>query len=443
MGRPRVVIVGGGFGGLLAARGLAHADVDVTVVDRENYHLFQPLLYQVATAGLSPGEIASPIRSILRRYENVRVLMGEVQRVDVEGRRVVLADEVLPYDQLILAAGARHSYFGHPEWEGTAPGLKSLDDALEIRRRILLAFEAAEREPDEAARAAWLTFVVVGGGATGVELAGSITEIARHTVAHDFRNIDPTKARVLLLEAGPRVLPAFDEALSAKAQASLERLGVEVRTGTAVTGVSDTRVQLGAEAVATRTTLWAAGVAANPLGKSLGVPLDRSGRVVVEADLSIPGHPEVSVVGDMASFTHGTERPLPGVAPVAMQMGKHAARNALLALAGKPREPFRYKDRGSMATIGRAAGIADVWGLKLSGYLGWLAWLFLHLVFLIGFKNRLLVLIQWTWSYLTYRRGARLITGRTQLVLPHGGAEPREDGRPAAKERVRAGAPRA
>ncbi len=418
MGRPGVVIIGGGFGGLAAARALARADVDVTVVDRENYHLFQPLLYQVATAGLSPGDIASPIRSILHRYPRIRVLMADVRGVDVAARTVTLEDGALPYDHLIVAAGARHSYFGHAEWEGVAPGLKSLDDALEIRRRILFAFEAAEREKDPARRDAWLTFVVVGGGATGAELAGSIAEIARHTVAKDFRNIDPTKARVLLLEAGPRVLPTFDPGLSERAAHSLGRLGVEVRTGTAVTGVTEDAVQLGAETVPTRTTLWAAGVAASPLGKSLGAPLDRSGRVVVEPDLTIPGHPEVSVIGDLASFAHGMARPVPGVAPAAMQMGKHAGQNILRAVKGQPRQPFRYKDRGSMATIGRAAGIAEVFGLKLSGYLGWLAWLFLHLVFLIGFKNRLVVLIQWMWSYLTYRRGARLITHAGQGSAP-------------------------
>ncbi|MGQ0504565.1 MAG: NAD(P)/FAD-dependent oxidoreductase, partial [Myxococcaceae bacterium] len=305
----------------------------------------------------------------------------------------------------------------HPEWEAVAPGLKSLDDALEIRRRIFLAFEAAERESNPEKRQAWLTFVVVGAGATGVELAGTIAEIARHTVAKDFRSIDPKTSRVLLIEAGPRVLPTFATSLSDHALKSLQRLGVEVRIQAPVTQVAADGVELGGERIASRTILWAAGVAASPLAKSLGVPLDRSGRVIVEKDCTIPGYPEVFVVGDLAAYSHGLERPLPGVAPVAMQMGTYAGQSLLRALQGKERKPFRYVDRGSMATIGRAAGIADVFGLKLSGFLGWLAWLFLHVLFLIGFKNKLVVLIQWTWSYLTFRRGARLITGRPRLDI--------------------------
>ncbi|HEY8490031.1 MAG TPA: NAD(P)/FAD-dependent oxidoreductase [Dehalococcoidia bacterium] len=408
---PHVVIVGGGFGGLYAARALARRPVRITLVDRANHHLFQPLLYQVATAGLSPGEIASPIRSILRRHRNVRVLLAEVTAVDTAGRRVILAGGELPYDYLILAPGARHSYFGHEEWEPLAPGLKSLEDALEIRRRILLAFEEAERTEDPAARAALLTFVVVGGGPTGVELAGAIAEIARHTVARDFRAIDPTQARVLLLEAGPRILPAFPPDLSAKAERQLQRLGVEVRTGTPVTGVTPEAVYAGEEAIPTRTALWAAGVQASPLGRSLGVPVDRAGRVPVEPDLTVPGHPEVYVIGDLASFPHQTGQPLPGVAPVAIQQGRWAAENVWRTVQGRERLPFRYRDLGNMATIGRAAAVADLGRLHLAGLPAWLTWLFIHILWLIGFQNRLVVLLKWAWSYVTYNRATRLITG--------------------------------
>lgn len=411
--QPHVVIVGGGFGGLQAAKALGKAPVRVTVIDRQNYHLFQPLLYQVATAALSPGEIAWPIRSVLHRHPNVHVWMGEVVAVDPERKTVILADGEVPYDFLIVAAGARHAYFGRDEWEPLAPGLKSLDDALEIRRRVLLAFERAEKEPDREERNALLTFAVVGGGPTGVELAGALAEIARHTLVRDFRQIDPSQARVLLLEAGPRILPTFHPSLSEKAVASLVKLGVEVRTGAAVTEIRQGEMEVGGERIRAQTVLWAAGVAASPLAKSLGAPLDRVGRVVVEPDLTLPGRPEVYVVGDLASFRLPNGGTLPGLAPVAMQEGRWAAENIARTLRGEPRLPFSYRDRGVMATIGRAAGIAERGRLRLSGVFGWLAWLFIHLLFLIGFKNRAVVLFLWTWSYLTYKRGARLITGVT------------------------------
>jgi NADH dehydrogenase len=412
----KVVIIGGGFGGLYAAKALGGKDVEVVVLDRTNYHLFQPLLYQVATAALSPGDIASPIRSILRKHRNVSVQLGEVKSVDLAKQKINLEERELTYDALIVATGARHAYFGHSEWEPLAPGLKSLDDALEMRRRILFAFEAAEVETDLARRAALLTFVIVGGGPTGVELAGAIAEISRHTVARDFRSIDPRQAQVLLLEAGPRILAAFPEKLSAKAVGSLERLGVKVRTGAAVTQIDQQSVHLGSEVIPTFTTLWAAGVAASPLARSLGVPLDRAGRVIVGNDLSIPGHPSAFVVGDLACFTpEGDSRPLPGLAPVAMQQGTHAAANVRRLAKGEATVPFRYKDKGTMATIGRAHGIAVSGKLQMSGFLGWLAWLFIHVLFLIGFKNRMLVMIQWAWQFFTYKRGARLITGEPRL----------------------------
>ncbi len=408
---PHVAIVGGGFGGLYAARRLARYPVNVTLVDRHNYHLFQPLLYQVATAALSPGDIGEPIRAVLRRARNVRVLLGEAQSVDLGTHRVLLEDGELSYDYLILAAGARHSYFGHDEWEPNAPGLKTLDDALEIRRRILLAFEQAEREADPALRAALLTFVVVGGGPTGVELAGAIAEIARYTMAHDFRSIDPTHARILLLEGGTRILSTFPPDLSAAAVRDLRRLGVEVRTNAVVTHVTPEAVHVGEETIPAWTTLWAAGVTASPLGRSLGVPTDRLGRVVVEPDLTVPGHPDVFVVGDLAAFPTKDGKTLPGLAPVALQEGEAAADNIGRSIRGEPRAVFRYVDRGTMATIGRAAAIAEVGRLKLSGFVAWLMWLFVHILWLIGFDNRVLVLFRWTWSYLTWERGARLITG--------------------------------
>ena len=409
--QPHVVIAGAGFGGLYAAKALRDAPVRVTVLDRRNHHLFQPLLYQVATAGLSPGDIAHPIRAVLSRQQNARVLLAEAVAVDVPARKVILKDGQVEYDFLILATGARHAYFGHDDWEPWAPGLKSLEDALEIRRRILLAFEKAERETDEGKRKALLTFVVVGAGPTGVELAGAISEIARHVMVRDFRAIDPREACVILVEGGPRILPSFPEGLAAKAESSLRKLGVEVRTQSAVTAVQPGEVTVGGQCIPAATTLWAAGVTASPLARSLGAPLDRAGRVLVEPDLTLPGHPEVSVIGDLAAFTHQTGRLLPGVAPVAIQQGRHAAGNILRACRGEPRKPFRYVDRGNLATIGRAAAVADFGKIRLSGLTAWLAWLFVHIFFLIGFRNRFVVLFDWAWAYLTFQRAARLITG--------------------------------
>jgi len=409
---PRVVIVGGGFGGLAAARALARRPVQVTLVDRRNHHLFQPLLYQIATATLSPADIATPLRSILRTAANVRVILGEAEKVDLGGRRLVLLDGALDYDALILAAGASHSYFGHDDWEPLAPGLKSLEDAIEIRRRVLLAFEAAERATDAAERRAQLTFVVIGAGPTGVELAGALAEIARHTIARDFRAIDPTQARVVLLEAGDRVLAAFPPDLSNRAEQALRRLGVEVRTGSRVTRVTPDAVWLGGEQIRSRAVIWAAGVAASPLARSLGVPLDHAGRVEVAPDLSVPGHPEVFAIGDLCALRDASGALLPGLAPVAMQQGRTAAANAWRHLSGQAHRAFTYRDKGSMATIGRGAAVAVVGDLHLSGTLAWLAWLFVHIMYLVGFRNRLLVLIQWAWAYMTWQRGARLITGR-------------------------------
>jgi NADH dehydrogenase len=409
---PRVLIVGAGFGGLYAARSLARQPVSVTVVDRRNHHVFQPLLYQVATAALSPGDIASPIRWILRRQQNVEVLMGEVDRVDLARREAHLTDgSEIPYDFAIVAAGATHAYFGHDDWQPYAPGLKTLEDALEIRRRVLLAFERAEREPDSERRAALLTFVVVGAGPTGVELAGALAEISRQSLARDFRHFDPGSARIILVEAGPSVLATFPETLRASAEEDLRRLGVDVRTRTAVTYVGPGIVQAGDQTIASETVLWAAGVAASPLGKSLGVPVDRAGRVLVNDDLSIPGHPEVFVIGDLASLNGADGRPLPGVAQVAIQMGKHAVDNVVRTIGGQPRTPFVYHDRGNMATIGRASAVADLGRIRLKGFVAWVAWIFVHILNLIGFRNRLVVMVQWAWAYLTFQRGVRLITG--------------------------------
>jgi NADH dehydrogenase len=408
--RPHVVIVGGGFGGLYAARALAGRPVRVTLLDRRNHHLFQPLLYQVATAALNPSDIATPLRSILRCAANVTVLLAEVEAVDLAARRLVLDGDSMEYDALVLAAGAGHSYFGHDDWEPLAPSLKTLEDALEIRRRVLLAYEEAEREQDRAEQRALLTSVVIGGGPTGVELAGALAEISRETIARDFRLIDPTKARIVLLEGGPRVLAAFPDPLPARAAAALTRIGVEVRTGATVTRVTPDAVWIGGEQIRARTVLWAAGVAAAPLTRTLGVPLDRAGRVHVERDLSIPGHPEAFAIGDLCAFTGDDGHALPGLAPVALQQGRAAARNVLHRLAGEPTEPFRYRDRGSMATIGRAAAVAVVGRFRLSGLVAWLAWLFVHIAFLIGFRNRFLVLFQWAWAYISWQRGARLIT---------------------------------
>lgn len=409
---PGVLIVGGGFGGLHAARALAHAPVSVVLVDRRNHHLFQPLLYQVASAALSPGDIASPIRWILRRQRNLEVLLGDVDRIDTAGKAAYLVDGArLPYDFLIVAAGATHAYFGHPEWQRYAPGLKTLEDALEIRRRVLLAFERAEREPDEARRPPLLTFVIVGAGPTGVELAGALSEISRHSLTRDFRHFDPGSARIILLEAGPSVLASFPDSLRAAARRDLERLGVDVRTNTLVTGAADGRVETSAGSIQAATVLWAAGVAAAPLGGTLGVPRDRAGRVKVNPDLTIPGHPDVFVIGDLATLAGPDGHPLPGVAQVAIQMGTQASRNIGLAVAGRPMEAFSYRDYGNLATIGRAAAVADFHWLRLTGFVGWVAWLCIHVVKLIGFRNRILVMVQWAWAYFSYQRAVRLITG--------------------------------
>jgi NADH dehydrogenase len=411
MSRPRIVILGGGFGGLYAARALRRAEADVTVVDRRNFHLFQPLLYQVATAALNPSDIAAPIRSILRRQKNVSVILGEAASVDTAARVVKLADGAdVAYDYLVVATGATHSYFAHPEWERDAPGLKTIEDALEIRRRVLLAFEEAERETDPEVQRAWLTFVVVGAGATGAELAGALSEIARQTMVRDFRRINPSSARVILVEGKERVLPTYPPDLSAKAEAQLKRLRVEVLTNAIVTSLNDREVCLGDQTIAARTVLWAAGVQASPLAQSLGVPLDRAGRVLVQPDLTIPGHPEVFVIGDLAATRKDDGSPVPGVAPAAIQQGGHVARNLDRAMEGQPLRAFHYNDKGSLATIGRAAAVAEVGKIHISGFLAWLAWLFIHILYLIGFRNRLLVLLQWAWAYLTFQRGARLIT---------------------------------
>ena len=407
----RVVIVGAGFGGLAAARRLAGAPVELTVVDRRNHHLFQPLLYQVATAGLSPGDIAYPIRSILRRQKNARVLLADVVGIDVGRREIRLADGTLGYDFLILAAGAGHAYFGHDAWEKDAPGLKTLEDALAIRRRILLAFEEAERSTDPKVRRDLLTFVIVGGGPTGVELAGAIAEISRSVLVSDFRAIDPREARIVLVEAGPRILSAYKAQTSERAVATLQSRGVEVREGAPVTGVDASGVSLGDERISARTVLWAAGVAASPLAKSLGTPLDRAGRAIVEPDLSIPGHPDVFVIGDLSVFVHQTGRPLPGLSPVALQQGRAAARNILCTLGGRPRHPFHYVDKGTMAVIGRAAAVAELAGLRFSGLIAWVLWCFVHIFYLIGFRNRVIVMMEWAWAYVSSERGARLITG--------------------------------
>jgi NADH dehydrogenase len=399
MSEPHVVVVGAGFGGLNAVRALAGLPVRVTVVDRRNHHLFQPLLYQVATAALSPADIAYPIRSILRSQTNATVYLAEVMSVDRSTREVVLSD------------GVRHAYFGHDAWEANAPGLKSLEDALEIRRRILLAFEHAEREPGAERRRALLTFAIVGGGPTGVELAGAIAEISREVLVRDFRSIDPREAKVLLLEAGPRILPTFPADLAAKARRSLERLGVSVRTGCPVSDVRSESVEAGGSDIPAATILWAAGVRTSPLPSSLGVAQDGAGRLFVEPDLSIPGDRRIFAIGDLAAFLHQTGKPLPGVAPVAIQQGRHVARNIARDLAGKPRRPFHYRDKGNLAVIGRARAIADFGRLHLSGVVAWLAWCFVHILFLIGFRNRAIVLFEWAWAYLSDQRGARLITG--------------------------------
>ncbi|HEY6003021.1 MAG TPA: NAD(P)/FAD-dependent oxidoreductase [Anaeromyxobacter sp.] len=411
MASPHVVIVGAGFAGLEAARALRRAPVRVTVVDRRNHHLFQPLLYQVATAALNPADIAAPIRHVLRRQRNAEVVLGAVETVDPARRVVRLEDGVeISYDFLVLATGATHSYLGHAEWAPLAPGLKTIEDAVEIRRRVLLAFELAEREGDEAARRALLTFVVVGAGPTGVELAGALAEIATRTLTRDFRHIHPESARVVVVEAAPRVLPAYPEKLSAAAREQLARLGVEVRTGAKVTAIDEGGVSVGEERVEARTVLWAAGVAASPLARSLGAPLDRAGRVQVRPDLSVPGHPEIYVTGDLAAVEDRGGGLVPGVAPAAIQAGRHAARAIAGAVRGEAIPPFRYRDKGMLATIGRAAAVARIGRLQFSGLAAWLAWLLVHIFFLIGFRNRVAVILEWAWSYLTFKRGARLIT---------------------------------
>jgi NADH dehydrogenase len=432
---PHVVIVGAGFGGLEAAKALRKAPVRITIVDRTNHHLFQPLLYQVASAGLSPAEIAAPIRSIFSEDENVAVLLDQVLAVDLRARQLVLESRRMPYDYLVLATGAQTNYFGHDEWARYALGLKDLDEAVEIRRRILLAFEEAERV-DGGARSRLLAFVVVGGGPTGVELAGAISELSKFVLARDFRAISPSEARVVLVEAGPRILPAFPPELSAKAEAQLRRLGVEVMTRAPVTAIDAAGVHFGSDVLESATVLWAAGVRATPITKTLGVPLDRAGRVVVEPDCSLPGHPEAFVIGDAAAFLHQGGAALPGVSPVAMQQGRHVAKAITRSMRGEPREPFRYHDKGSLATIGRRAAVAEIGRLRMSGFFAWVAWLLVHIVYLIGFKNRASVLLDWAWSYFTYQRGARLITGGR---LHAGPAEaPLE---PSARDRVPVAAP--
>ena len=416
---PHVVILGGGFGGLAAARALAGAPVRITLVDRRNHHLFQPLLYQVATAGLSAPSIAAPLRQILRKQDNVTVLLDEALDVDLAARRVRFAHETLGYDFLVVATGATHAYFGHDDWARWAPGLKTLDDAFAIRRRVLLAFERAEREDNPAQRQAWLNFVVVGGGPTGVELAGTLAEIARHTLPREFRRSDPRRARVLLVEAGPRLLAAFDPALSAKAQHQLERLGVEVQTGTAVTAIDGDGVCLGGVPLEAYTVLWAAGVAASPLGRQLGAPVDRAGRVQVAADLSLPAHPEVFVIGDLACVERADGTLVPGVAPAAKQMGRHVAGRIRARLdADSTPAPFHYRDQGALATIGRMAAVAQFGRLRLSGPPAWWVWLLAHVYFLIGFRNRLVVLLDWAWAYWTYQRHARIVTGADADAVP-------------------------
>jgi NADH dehydrogenase len=424
--RHRVVIIGGGFGGLSAARDLRGADVDVTVIDKRNFHLFQPLLYQVATGGLSPANIAAPIRSVLAGQKNVRVTLGEVTGFDLAAKRVILKDGACEFDSLIVAAGGINHYFGNDAWELHAPGLKTIEDATEIRRRVLLAFETAERETDPRRRAEFLTFVIVGAGPTGVELAGALAEIAGDTLSREFRNINPRNAKIVLLEGGSRVLSAFADDLSDYARQALARLHIDVRTGVKVTRIRADGVEVetaaGAEFIAARTTLWGAGVKASPLGRLLAeaanARTDNAGRVVVEKDLTIPGHPNVFVIGDLASFAHQTGKPLPGVAPVAMQGGKYVARVITERLRGREVKPFQYFDKGGMATIGRRLAVAQTGSMKLRGTLAWFAWLFIHLMYIVCYQNRLLVLMQWAWNYVSFNRSARLITGEGEKILP-------------------------
>lgn len=423
--RHRVVVIGGGFGGLSVARALRRAPVEVTLLDRCNYHSFQPLLYQVATGSLSPANIASPLRHILKKHSNATVLLAEATHIDVNGHNVILSDGKIPYDTLVIATGASHQYFGHDDWEKYAPGLKTIEDATSMRRRILLAFEAAERETNPEKLREWLTFVIVGGGPTGAELAGALGEIANDTLRHDFRHIDPTKTRIILVEGTDRVLPSYPPRLSAAAKKMLEKLSVTVHTGAMVTGIKEHQVTIHVEdhdeVIPTRTVLWAAGVLASPLGRVLekeaGAKLDRSARVIVEPDLTIPGHPEIFVIGDLANFSHQTGNPLPGVAQPAIQEGKYVAKAIRRRLQGQPPKPFHYLDKGTMATIGRHAAVADLNFLQISGYPAWLLWIFIHIAYIIQFQNRLLILMQWAWLYWTYDRAARLITGNNPLPL--------------------------
>jgi NADH dehydrogenase len=421
----RVVIVGGGFGGLSAALELKRAPLQVTLIDRCNYHLFQPLLYQVATGTLSPANIASPLRNILKRHKNTRVLLAEATRIDTANHRVILSDGSIEYDTLVLSTGSSHQYFGHDEWEEFAPGLKTVEDATDMRRRILLAFETAEREPDPEKLRAWMTFVIVGGGPTGAELAGALGEIANDTLRRDFRNIDPSSARIILMEGADRVLPVYPPQLSASARKMIERLGVTVRTNAVVTDVKKESVTVRegdkTETIPTRTILWAAGVLGSPLGRMVaaecGAACDKAGRVVVEPDLSLAGHPEIFVIGDLANFVHQTGKPLPGVAQPAIQEGRYVARAIKRRLRGDKPRPFHYMDKGNLATIGRGAAVADLNWLRLSGFAAWLIWIFVHLLYIVEFQNRLLVFVQWAWFYFTYDRSARLITGKNPLPL--------------------------
>jgi NADH:ubiquinone reductase (H+-translocating) len=418
---PHVVVVGSGFGGMAAARGLKRAPVQITIVDRSNHHLFQPLLYQVATAALSPADIAAPIRRVFRHQSNVRVMLADATGIEVDRKRLVLADGTVDYDILILAAGVTHAYFGHDAWSHYAPGLKNLKDALTIRQHVLMAFEIAERELDPDQQRAWLTFAIVGGGPTGVELAGTLAEVSRETLARDFRHVNTASARVILIEASPRVLGSYADELSDSARAQLEKLGVTVWTGMQVTSIDADGICIGPERIHAKTVIWAAGVAGSPLVRSLGVPLDRAGRVLVESDLTIPGHDDIYVIGDLAHVEQEGSL-VPGVAPAAMQAGWHTANNVVRVLRDQPRLPFRYHDKGMLATIGRGAAVAKIGPIKASGYFAWLLWLFIHIFFLIGFRNRLIVMIHWAWSYATFDRGARLITEplKELLLKSHG-----------------------
>jgi NADH dehydrogenase len=425
MERHRIVILGGGFGGLSAAHALKNAPVEVTLLDRCNYHLFQPLLYQVATGSLSPANIAAPLRQILRRRKNTKVLLAEAVDIDATNRRVILSDGEVPYDTLIVATGSTHQYFGHDEWEQFAPGLKTVEDATAMRRRILLAFEAAEREPDPAKLKSWMTFVIVGGGPTGAELAGALGEIAHDTLTHDFRDIDPSQTQIILVEGTDRALPTYPPKLSEAARKMLVRLGVTVRTGAMVTDVKADSVTIRdgdrTESIPTRTVLWAAGVLASPLGiilfKKADAPVDKLGRVLVNPDLSVPGHPEIFVIGDLANFSHQTGKPLPGVAQPAIQQGHYVGKVIRARLQNKKLSPFHYFDKGNLATIGRGAAVADLNWLQISGLPAWLIWIFIHLLYIVQFQNRLLVLLQWAWLYITFDRSARLITGENPLPL--------------------------